>query len=93
MFNDLYDSISMWFSWRWPKAEAVIIAVHENIEDKYGGPVVVYEFSLTDDGPYTGESPWFGNTVYINELVGRTITVRYRKDDPAVNRLDDSTEL
>ncbi len=93
MFSDLYDSISLWFSWRWPRAEGVITAVHTDRESDAAGPVVVYEFSVGDDGPYTGESAWFGDTVYINELVGRKTTVRYRKDDPSVNRLDDLTAV
>ena len=93
MFRDLYDSISVWFSWRWPRADAVITAAHPDTETSGGGPIVVYEFSIGDDGPYLGESRWYGNTLYVNELIGRKVTVRYRKDDPEVNRLDDSTEL
>jgi hypothetical protein len=93
MFNDLYDSISLWFSWRWPRVDGVITAVHNDSQSKNAGPMVVYEFSVGDDGPYAGESAWFGNMVYMNELVGRKITVRYREDDPSVNRLDDLTAL
>ena len=93
MWRDLYDNISLLFSWRWPKVEGVVTAIHGDIEGGGAAPIVVYEFSLSDDGPFTGESPWFGNALYVNELVGRRVTVRYRKDDPAVNRLDGSMDL
>ncbi len=76
-----------------PRAEGVVTAVHADSESKTAGLVIVYEFLVGDDGPYTGESAWFGDTVYINELVGRKTKIRYRKDDPSVNRLDDPTEL
>ena len=87
MFGDLYDSISLLFSWRWPKAEAVINGVNMRVGDR-GQAMVVYEFSVGNDGPNTGEAPWFGDTVFMNQLVGKKITVRYRKDNPSVNRID-----
>jgi len=89
MFDELFDYISLWFSWRWPKADGVITAVYLNpVRD---GPQarVAYEFSVGGDAPYTGESPWFGDTVFLNGLVGQAVTVRYRKSDPSVNKLDD----
>ena len=96
MLADLYDNISLMFSRRWPTTEASITAV----DLSYGRGirvVVVYEFSLDDDGPYTGQSPspwWFGGTdvTYINNKlqVGQTVTVRYRRDRPSVNKIDRS---
>ena len=90
MFRDLYDYISLAFSWRWPMAEGLVTAVHLGAGGEGPQPIVVYEFSLGNDGPYTGESAWFGDAVYLNSLVGKMVMVRYRKDDPSVNRLDDS---
>jgi hypothetical protein len=94
MFRDLYDFISLAFSWRWPRTEGVVTAVHLGVAGRDGPQALVtYEFSLGDDGPYTGESPWFGDEVFLNSLVGQTVVVRYRKDDPSVNRVDDSRSL
>jgi hypothetical protein len=92
MFDELYDYISLWFSWRWPKADGVITAAYLNLDTGREGAqaTVAYEFSVGGDGPYTGESPWFGDTVYLNSLIGQAVTVRYRKGDPSVNKLDDS---
>ena len=56
--------------------------------------VVEYKFSLGSDGPYTGESVSPPTTALdvkiINERmrVGQPVTVRYRKDDPSVNKVD-----
>ncbi len=99
MFNDLYEYISLMFSWRWPKADGVITGVE--IESIDGGDklrlAVVYKFSLGDDGPYTGESFWASlvgsaGLVNINDKlrVGDPVTVRYRLNDPNVNKLDRS---
>lgn len=88
MFNDLYDHISLLFSRRWPKAEAVITAAHQDSDGRGIGLFVEYEFSVGNDGPYTGESPWLQDSVYIGQLIGRKVVVRYRKDDPSVNELD-----
>ena len=57
--------------------------------------VVIYEFSLSDDGPYTGRSamPSDGTDLTsINESlrIGKEVAVRYRRDDPSVNKLDRS---
>jgi hypothetical protein len=59
--------------------------------------VVTYEFSLCDDGPYTGESyapSWFGGTgvISISEklTVGPKVRIRYRPDRPSLNTLDRS---
>jgi hypothetical protein len=57
--------------------------------------VVVYEFSLNNDGPYTGSSSspgWFDppEMTSISEKLraGQPVAVRYRPDDPSVNTLD-----
>ena len=93
MFAELYDSISLLFSWRWPKANGVITAVYMGCSGGHDRAMVAYEFSVDGDGPFTGESPWYGDTVFINELVGKKATVLYRKDNPSVNRLDDPALL
>lgn len=94
MFGELYDNILLVFYRRWPTAEAVIAAV----DIGYGkglDVVVVYEFSIDNDGPYTGESrspSWFGGSdvLEINKklAVGSTVQIRYRADNPSVNKLD-----
>jgi len=47
MFGDLYDAMSLLWSWRWPVTEGEVTAV--------GGDTarlaVAYEFSVGDDGP------------------------------------------
>lgn len=101
MFSDLYDSISLLFSRRWPKAEGVITAVDARTIYFKGQAsgfrlVVVYEFSIGADGPYTGESasPQFredGMNITDQFAVGRAVSVRYRADDPSVNKLDPRT--
>ena len=96
MFSELFETISLVFSRRWPTAEGTITAVDLG----YGKGLnitVVYEFSVGDDGPYTGEtrSPsWFGGTDVLNIskqlAVGNTIMIRYRVDNPSVSKLDPS---
>lgn len=100
MFRNLYDYISLLFSWRWPKAEGVITAVDLRAAANGDGGanrlrlVIVFKFCLGDDGPYTGESlsPYLSNIdlVDVNQQLrtGRPVAVRYRPDDPSVNRLD-----
>jgi hypothetical protein len=96
MISDLYNSFSLLFFRRWPTAEGSITAVDLG----YGRGldiVVVYEFSVGDDGPYTGESAspsWFDGIdirlIYNKLAVGQIVTVRYRRDCPSVNKLDPS---
>lgn len=102
MFRNLYDYISLMFSWRWPKAEGVITAVDlRRVTNDDGGVnkvrlVIVFKFCLGDDGPYTGESgsPYLCSIdlMDVNQQLrtGRPVIVRYRPDDPSVNRLDRS---
>ena len=100
MFSELYDAVSYLWSWRWPEAMGEVTAVDvERI--KSGGNIqlrlaVAYKFSINDDGPYTGESFW-NLAFYVNRRVlagkrkirhGQKVTIRYRQDDPSVNRLD-----
>jgi hypothetical protein len=101
MFEDLYDTVSLMLSWRWPTVEGKITAVDiERISQSGKGEswrlAVTYQFSLADDGPYTGESFW--NPYYSSRarvrtargkiLIHRSVRVRYRPDDPSVNKLD-----
>ena len=97
MFSDLYDYVSLMFYWRWPKADGVITTVDLRRVGDGQRLVVVYKFSLQDDGPYTGESAWsplLGNMdlMNISEILrpGQAVTIRYRRDNPSVNRLDRS---
>lgn len=89
MFKDLYDRISLLFSKNWPTAEGKITGVYPNPGGRGAQGMVVYEFSVGDDGPYTGEAPWFGNVI----CTGGPVTVRYRTDDPSVNTIDDDGPL
>jgi hypothetical protein len=103
MFGDLYDYLSLKLSWGWPRAEGVITAVDFrptplNIEGTAQLQLaVMYEFWLGNDGPYTGESTWptllpEGNTISVDKKlrVGQAVAIRYRRDDPSVNKLDRS---
>ncbi len=101
MFSDLYDALSMLWSWRWPIADGEVTEVYimrcgrEEERAKLG---VIYKFSIGEDGPYTGESLWeppFLN--HENVIAARRkirtrqkVRVRYRPDDPSVDRLDGS---
>ena len=91
----------MAWSWRWPTSQGKITAVDvERIAHSRGGETVrlaiAYKFSLGDDGPYTGESFWRPVLCSKKRIiaarrtirVGRPIIVRYRSDDPSVNKLD-----
>jgi hypothetical protein len=100
MFGDLFDAVSFLGSWRWPEATGEVTGVDvERISDSAGNVRrrlgVAYKFSVNDDGPYTGESFW--NPAFcVNRRVlaarrkiraRQRVVVRYRKDDPSVNRL------
>jgi len=101
MFDDFYDAISMLWSWGWPTSVGEVTAVDiERIKHGRGGDTlrlaIAYKFSTGDDRPYTGES--FGEpslcrnrrVIAARHIVRlrQTVTVRYRRDDPSVNRLD-----
>jgi len=101
MFDDLYDAISLLWSWRWPIADGQVTAVDiERIAHSRGGDTarlaVAYEFSIGDDGPYTGECFWVPTFCSLKRVgparrrvrVHEPLRVRYRPDDPSVNTLD-----
>ncbi len=101
MFEDLYDAVSVIFSPWWPTAKGEITAIdilriHHSRSSDTLRLAVAYKFSLGDDGPYTGESFW-QPAFFVNKRVAaarhklhvrQTVTVRYRSDDPSINRLD-----
>jgi hypothetical protein len=58
MFNDLYNNVSLLLSWRWPKVEGVITAIDAQGIGEGLAILVRYQFSVGEDGPYTGESQW-----------------------------------
>ena len=96
MFSDLYDAISLLFSRAWPTAEGMITAVGAKAVREGYMLVVEYKFSVGNDGPYTGESDcpieYVGDLTHFNDnlRVGRPVTVRYRRDNPSVNKVDRS---
>jgi hypothetical protein len=101
VFNDLYDAISVLWSYRWPETmgEVYRVAV-ERARDPDGRSLqlcLAYKFSIGDDGPYTGESIWSPPFRVSDERVlaarshlrvGHPVLVCYRPDDPAVSKLD-----
>jgi len=101
MFDDLYNALSLMFSPWWPTVEGEIAAVDvERIRHSRSGDTlrlaVAYKFSLGDDGPYTGESFW-RPAFFVNKRVAaarhklhvrQRVTIRYRSDDPSLNKLD-----
>jgi hypothetical protein len=105
MFQDLHDAVSRLWSWRWPGVQGEVSFVEiEELQDS-DGPIkrrlsVCYRFSIGNDGPYCGEDFWTPNFTLRslerlqaaqNKLfVGQPVLVRYRADDPSVNRLDRS---
>jgi hypothetical protein len=104
MFEDLYDAVSLTWSFAWPTAQGEITTVDvERIPHSEGGDTlrlaIAYKFSLGEDGPYTGESFWtskFLNKKRVIEArhhfhIHQPVTVRYRRDDPSVNTLDRTT--
>jgi Protein of unknown function (DUF3592) len=103
MFEDLLDALSFLGSWRWPEAvgevtDAITERIGQGSDERYR-LAVAYKFSVGTDGPYTGESFWqprfFGKRRVIAARkqfrLHQPIAVRYRPDDPSVNRLDKRT--
>jgi hypothetical protein len=103
MFEDLRDSVSFLWSWRWPYTEDQVTAADiERIKRSRGVArirlAIAYEFSVGDDGPYTGESFWEPLFFPRKRVAAarhkfhlrRSVIVHYRVDDPSVNRLDRS---
>jgi hypothetical protein len=103
MFEDLYDATSYLWSWSWPSVEGRITEVlverirHNRNPDSFRLSVT-YEFSIGADGPYTGESFWAPAFCRKKRVIAarhkihsrQPVVVRYRADDPSVNRLDRS---
>ena len=93
MFDYLRERVSLLLSRSWPMAEGRISAVYVDTYSR-GSLFIAYEFSVGEDkAQYTGTCPqpwWFGGAGVINTdaMVGQTVTVRYRKDDPSVSTLD-----
>lgn len=102
MFEDLYDSISFLWSWRWPTVGGEITAVVvERVRHYRGGDTlrlaIAYKFSVGEDGPYDGESFWEPSFFWKKRRIvaarhrlhtRQHVLVRYRPDDPSVNTLD-----
>lgn len=102
MFESLYDAISTLWCWRWPIAEGEVTEVIlERIRYRTSNSdtirlAIAYEFSVSSDGPYTGESFWrpvFPSMKRLQHAKGKfrrhqQVLVRYRSDDPSVNTLD-----
>jgi hypothetical protein len=101
MFEELYDTISRLFSWRWPEAMGEVTAVDVERVPEYNNNetfrlAVAYKFSVGIDGPYTGESFWqaafFARRRVVTARrkirIHQPVIVRYRPDDPSVNTLD-----
>jgi hypothetical protein len=101
MFEDLRDSVSFLFSWRWPSTRGIVTeAITERIVQSQNHVryrlAVAYKFSVGDDGPYTGEGFWEPSffskrrTLEARRRVrsGHIISVRYRTDDPSINKPD-----
>jgi hypothetical protein len=102
MFEALFDELSYLGAWRWPVAQGAITEVEvERIQHSDGESwrlSVTYKFSVGADGPYTGESFW-QPTFSWNAMgklrsarrelhIGHPVQVRYRADDPSINKLD-----
>jgi hypothetical protein len=103
MFGDLYDALSKLWSWSWPTVDGEATAVDvERQRHSRGGDTlrlsVTYKFFVGSDGPYTGQSFWspalFRNKKVVAARhkihIRQRVSVRYRADDPSVNRLDRS---
>lgn len=102
VFGELFDAISMLGYWRWPVVEGEITDVlfeqipHANIDRATIRLAVAYKFSVGNDGPYTGESFWEPVYPTVESVsaakdkfhIGQHVPVRYRSNDPSVNRLD-----
>ena len=103
MFDDLFDEVSKLWSWRWPIVQGKVVTVeierlHRQTNYEKARLSVVYTFNVGDDGPYGGEGFWtplFTLTATKrlrrarrNLRPGHPVPVRYRPDDPSINKLD-----
>ncbi len=97
MFQGIYNSFSKLFSSRWPAAAGEVTSV--TVDSVFGNSrqaqlVVTYEFFVAGE-PYTGEaSSGMFNGMRVATIAsalngirkGDFIAVRYRPDDPTVNK-------
>jgi hypothetical protein len=103
VFEALWDEVSKLGSFRWPVARGEVTdALIERRRDSRGNEhprlAVAYKFSVGDDGPYDGEGFWqlrwsWNALAKIKQArrkvrSGHSVRVRYRPDDPSVNKLD-----
>jgi len=101
MFEELYDSLSGLMSWTWPTVEGEVTA--SNVRHVFSGEgttfglEIAYKFLVGEGGPYVGLFTWAGTsdkrraTAAQQALqVGNPVLVRFRPDDPSVNKLDRS---
>jgi hypothetical protein len=105
MFENLCDEMSKLWSWRWPTAEGEVILVEiERVSASSNKEIlrlsIVYSFSIGEDGPYGGEGFWqpafsCNAAKKFREArrklrAGHRVLIRYRPDDPSINKLDRS---
>src|SRR5215470_2500864 len=99
MFREIYDAVSVLWVWRWSVVNGQITSVDvEQTKNHEYRLSVTYKFSIGDDGPYTGEGFWTPALSYhgLEKVkraqaalqIGQRVEVRYRPDDPSVNRLN-----
>jgi hypothetical protein len=101
VFGDFYDAISLLLSWRWPEIPGEVTAVDVVRTVDSEGVVtfrlaIAYKFCIGADGPYTGESFWTPTLSPKKRVfsardsvhVRQQVIVRYRPDDPSVNKID-----
>ncbi len=103
MFEDLYDEISLLWSRFWPVADGIVTEV---ISERLGHDqqrirlAVAYEFSVGEDGPYTGESFWTPAFCQLRRVAnarkrirkGQKIRIRYRPRQHPRRRSSPATE-
>jgi hypothetical protein len=91
--------------WRWPVVNGEITEVvferipHRHLDRDTMRLVVAYKFSVSDDGPFTGETCWeplYPTTNRLEEArdkfhIGQHVPVHFRPDNPSVNKLDRRT--
>ena len=102
MFENLYDQISYFWSFRWPQTSGEITAVDiERVHhpDRLTFRLALsYKFYVNGDGPYTGEDYWWPQVWEKQRVTAsaknfrllQQILIRYRPDDPSINKIDRS---
>ncbi len=100
MFEELYDALSFLWSMDLAAGErrnhVDVERANPHQRSEKLRLAIAYKFWVGDDGPYTGESFWAPN-FFVNKRViaarrklrvRAIVSVRYRTDDPSINRLD-----